>query len=194
MSDTTDTTATDDPSTPSEVDAEQMRLSPGRRWLMLGLGAFIVAAGVAFATLDGGSDSTGIDGHLDIAFTLPDGQQAVLADFAGEAMVVNFFAAWCGPCRAEMPDFEEVHQQLGDQVRFVGLSTDARQRDAVEIVNDTGITYLWGRDVDADISEAYGVSSLPTTVFVAADGEIVETHLGILTAEALTDRVAELLE
>ncbi|MEM9034239.1 MAG: TlpA disulfide reductase family protein [Actinomycetota bacterium] len=189
----TDTNDASDIGQPSEVDAGDMRLSAGRRWLMLGLGTFIVLAGVLFVALGGESDGSTGGGHLDIAFTLPDGDEIVLADFEGEAMVVNFFASWCGPCRAEMPDFEEVHQSIGDQVRFIGLSTDARQSDAEEIVADTGITYLWGRDANADIFAAYEGAVMPTTVFVTAEGEIVDVHGGILTAEALTERALELL-
>ncbi len=178
----------------SEVDADDMDRGRGRRMIMAGLGAFIVAAAVAFVFVGAGSDATGGEGHLDIAFEVVDGEAVALSEFAGEPLVVNFFASWCGPCRAEMPDFEEVHQQLGDEVRFIGLAVNDRTADAVEIVEDTGITYQWGIDTETAIFEAYDGAVMPTTVFVRGDGTIVEVHAGILTAEALAERTEALLQ
>ena len=177
----------------SEVEADDGDQSRGRRIVMAGLGAFIVVAAVAFVFVGAGSDATGGEGHLDIAFEVVDGEPVNLSDFSGEALVVNFFASWCGPCRAEMPDFEEVHQQLGDEVRFVGLAVNDRTSDAIEIVEDTGITYDWGIDTDAAIFEAYEGAVMPTTVFVASDGTIVDVHAGILTADDLAERAEALI-
>ena len=177
----------------SEVEADDGDHGRGRRIVMAGLGAFIVVAAVAFVFVGAGSDATGGEGHLDIAFEVVDGEPVNLSDFSGEALVVNFFASWCGPCRAEMPDFEEVHQQLGDEVRFVGLAVNDRTSDAIEIVEDTGITYEWGIDTDAAIFEAYEGAVMPTTVFVAADGTIVDVHAGILTADDLAERAEALI-
>ena len=178
----------------SEVDAADMVPGRGRRLVMIGLGAFIVVAAVAFVFIGAGSDATGGEGHLDIAFEVVDGEPARLSDYAGDALVVNFFASWCGPCRAEMPDFEEVHQQLGDDVRFIGLAFNDRPGDAVEIVRETGITYEWGIDTAGEIFEAYDGAVMPTTVFVRADGTIVEVHAGILTAGDLAERAEALIQ
>ncbi|MEO1062654.1 MAG: TlpA disulfide reductase family protein [Actinomycetota bacterium] len=178
----------------SELDPSDMGPGRARRLVMAGLGAFIVVAAVAFVFVGAGSDASGGEGHLDISFDVLDGEPVALSDFEGQPLVVNFFASWCGPCRAEMPDFEEVHQQLGDDVRFIGLAVnDLSIQDTIEIVEDTGITYQWGTDVDAAIFEAYEGFSLPTTVFVEADGTITEVHTGILTASDLTERTEALI-
>ncbi|MEM9713712.1 MAG: TlpA disulfide reductase family protein [Actinomycetota bacterium] len=190
----TDDFETADTPRPSEIDPTDPTPGRGRQLLMAGLGAFIVVAAVAFVVVGAGSDATGGEGHLDIAYEVVDGQPVALSDFAGEPLVVNFFASWCGPCRAEMPDFEDVHQQLGDEVRFIGLAVNDRTNDAIEIVEDTGITYEWGIDTDTAIFEAYEAAVMPTTVFVAADGTIVEVHAGILTAEDLAERTEALIK
>ncbi len=185
MPDRSDPPRADDGDSPRPGDV-------GRRWVMAGLAAFIVVAGVV-VVLTGGGGSAGGDGHLDVAFVAPDGAEVELSSFAGTPMVVNFFASWCAPCRAEMPDFEAVHQALGDQVRFVGLAFNDPVEEAASIIDETGVTYTWGVDTDGDIFDAYDAGVMPTTVLVAADGTIVDVHGGILTEAELTSRAQELI-
>lgn len=122
------------------------------------------------------------------------GAPVTLADLEGRPMVVNFFASWCGPCAREMPDFEEVHQQRGDEVRFVGVNIQDTPAAALELVQRTGVTYDVVRDTSAGLFRAFGGVSMPTTVFVTADGEITEVRGGALTVGALRERIDRLLE
>ncbi len=128
---------------------------------------------------------------LQVPFRTQDGGDSTLAQVIDGPTVVNLFASWCPPCVGEMPAFEDVHQALGDQVRFFGLAVNDRPEDAKNIVEQTGITYDWGRDVNGDVANTAGVLNMPTTLFIDADGTIVERHTGALDAGELRKLIEE---
>ena len=115
-----------------------------------------------------------------------EGEPASLRQFQGRPVVVNFFASWCTPCRLEMPDFERVHQQLGDEVHFVGLNLQEDADRARAVIDDTGITYAVGLDRAGAVYRGYNGITMPMTVFLDAKGAAVKTHGGALTAADLT--------
>lgn len=153
------------------------------------------AGGTIELTPDEGDDRP----PLEIPVTVDDTGEELALDtlLDGRPMVVNFFASWCPPCVSEMPDFEEVHQDLGDRVRFVGLSVDDSRDDEAgsspdaEIVERTGVTYEWYQDRRGDVINATGAVQMPTTMFIDADGRIVELHSGALDAGELRDMLDE---
>ncbi len=122
-----------------------------------------------------------------------DGELVNLAELTGTPMVVNFFAKSCPPCVAEMPMFESVSQDLGPKIRFVGVSEDINQTAAEDIIGATGITYisLWDRDGSA--LSTFEAFALPATIFVAADGRIIESHTGVLNEDQLRSKIDELV-
>jgi cytochrome c biogenesis protein CcmG, thiol:disulfide interchange protein DsbE len=115
------------------------------------------------------------------------GEPVSLADYSGTPLVVNFWASWCPPCIAEMPDLEAVHQLVDGRVTFVGINTQDTQERAGELVEQTGVTYDLVRDPDAELFQAFGVFAMPTTFYVDASGSIVARHSGLLTRDALLD-------
>ena len=118
----------------------------------------------------------------------------MLGDFTGDKPVVlNFFASWCTPCLREMPAFEAVHQELGDQVNFVGLANTDTPDKALEMVSDTGVTYPTFDDPDASAVTFFGGTSMPTTVFIDADGEVVSVESQTFDEASLKGRISELL-
>ena len=124
-------------------------------------------------------------------YTTFDGEEASVADYAGTPMVVNFFASWCVPCVLVMPAFEQVHQDLGDQVAFVGVNVQDSETEGQAIVDDTGITYDVGRDPDGSLLASFGGVAMPTTVLVDADGTIVRVLSGATSAEELRAAIDE---
>ena len=124
---------------------------------------------------------------LDIPVTWPDDTEVALAEVLDGPTVVNFFASWCPPCIAEMPDFEAVSQQAADEVEFIGVAIQDRTEDATRIVEDTGVSYRWARDPKGDVANAAEVTQMPSTMFVDADGEVVSVHSGALDAAQLRD-------
>jgi cytochrome c biogenesis protein CcmG/thiol:disulfide interchange protein DsbE len=155
-------------------------------------------------SFDGTDDESGVDDLIggeatgdeapDTTFALLDGGSMALSDLRGTPVVLNFFAEWCPPCVQEMPDFEAVHQELGDEVAFVGIDV----RDAVdkgkEIVEETGVTYTIGRDPSGEIFQSFDAVNMPTTVLLDEDGVVVASHPGALTADELRDLIADKLQ
>lgn len=144
--------------------------------------------------LDGlGRTPTGERGEIsvDIAYSTLDGAETNLADFGGTPIVLNFFAAWCPSCIAEMPGFEEIHQQRGDDVAFVGMSEDLVADDALELVARTGITYRTGWDPTGRVLNNFRAYVMPTTVFITADGEVAHTFSGALDPDELDELIVE---
>jgi cytochrome c biogenesis protein CcmG, thiol:disulfide interchange protein DsbE len=123
---------------------------------------------------------------IDVPFEYVDGTVGNLSDFAGTPVVVNFWASWCPACVAEMPDFEEVHAALGDEVVFLGLNMQETDPAAAErLVAATGVSYQLGVDPDGSIFNRFGGIAMPTTVFIGADGAVVTTHSGVIFADDL---------
>lgn len=117
-----------------------------------------------------------------------------LADYRGQPMVVNVFSTSCAPCIKEMPALEEVHQELGDRVAFVGLALNDSERQAQDLVDRTGVTYDILRDPAGKLWQELGGHVMPTTFLVSADGQVVGVHPGAATAETFRDRIrSELL-
>jgi len=109
----------------------------------------------------------------------------------GRPLVLNLFASWCVPCITEMPDFEQVHQELAGRVDFAGLAIRNPPAKALGIVEQTGVTYPTFAD-DGDVAaEMFDVTSMPTTVFISADGEILDVHARSLDDALLRDEIEE---
>jgi thiol-disulfide isomerase/thioredoxin len=114
-----------------------------------------------------------------------------LADYLGRPMVLNFFGSWCVPCRKETPDLQQVHEELGDTVRFVGLAVNDSARDAKAFVVQYGAAYDIGRDPNGKLFSELGGVNMPSTFFVSADGKIVAAHAGPLNAKTLRDLITK---
>lgn len=114
-----------------------------------------------------------------------------LADSRGKPTVVNFFASWCTPCRKEMPALQQVSDRLSGKVAFMGVDHQDNRDSAAELLKDTGVKYPTGYDPDGKVAKAYGLFGMPTTLFVSADGRVLETHTGELSRSALEDAISK---
>lgn len=108
-----------------------------------------------------------------------------LSDFAGKPMVVNFFSTTCPPCVKEMPGFEQLHQQLGTRVTFVGIDVTDTKAAGRGLVNRTGVTYKTGFDPEGNLLRDLDGQGLPTTVVIDARGQVVDARTGALKPDAL---------
>ena len=116
----------------------------------------------------------------------------------GKPVVLNFWAGLCPPCRAEMPEFQEVYDQFSDRILllgidlgpFTGLGSSDQGRALLE---DLGVTYPAGTTEDASVVSRFQVLGMPTTLFVTPDGGVTHKWTGLLTREKLTELTEELL-
>lgn len=149
-----------------------------------------------------GGETTG--GHIpapqkgflapDIPLTTLDGQSARLNDLRGNAVILNFWASWCPPCRAEMPALQQVHNQFQGK-GLVVLAMHATSQDtidaAVRFLSNNNLSLPVSYDFDGIAIEKYKVRALPTTFFIDAEGIIQDISVGgpmseaFLTAQAL---------
>ncbi|MEM6792715.1 MAG: TlpA disulfide reductase family protein [Acidobacteriota bacterium] len=114
------------------------------------------------------------------AFTLKtlEGQPVSLADFKGRTVVLNFWATWCPPCRVELPSFIRFARKNPD-VAVLGLSVQSPPEDLRAAIEEKAIPYPV-LIVDGAVAEAYGVTSLPTTVVIDSEGRVRSAHAGML--------------
>lgn len=183
-------TETPDPSADGETATAEQR----RRRAIFGLVSgflliLVIIAGVQWAT---DSEDPAPQTLPDATLVTLEGEEFLLTSTTGEPTVVNFFASWCAPCRAELPEFQEVSQAVAGEVTFVGINT--RETDvegARELIEATGVTYTVALGDDGTIYQAVGGLAMPTTAFVDAEGTIVEVHSGILNATALENKLEE---
>ena len=112
-------------------------------------------------------------------------------------MVLNFWASTCGPCQSEMPGFQAAYEQHGDEVRFVMVDIPGFNGETVEraqrFLEESGYTFPAFYDAKGEASRAYGLTSIPRTYFIDAQGDIVATGAGALSEQALQQGLAKIL-
>jgi thiol-disulfide isomerase/thioredoxin len=107
-------------------------------------------------------------------------------------MVVNLWAQWCGPCREELPYYQELHERAGDRVRVLGVDyQDTRPDWALDLLDQTGVTYPSVADPAGELRVPFRVRGLPGVVLVDAEGEVV--HVEFLVIESY-DQLAALVD
>ncbi len=139
--------------------------------------------------LDEGDPSIGKSAP-DFAFVLESGEGASLGTL-GKPAVINFWATWCGPCRAEMPELVKLHQEHPELV-VLTVNVQEDQETVTRFADAFAMTMPVPLDEEGTVQRAYGVLGLPTTVFVNADGTIAARVDGILTPKLLDEQVAKL--
>ena len=129
-------------------------------------------------------------------FALQDlqGKQVKLSDFRGKAVLLNFWATWCGPCKVEMPWFVELQKQYGPQgLEIVGVALDDSGKDTIQkFAKDMGVNYTILQGQDA-VGDAYGAIGLPTTFFIDRSGKIIDSASGLVSRSEIEDNVKKSL-
>ena len=125
----------------------------------------------------------------DFTVTDRDGNAVKLSDFFGKPIVLNFWASWCGPCKYEMPDFEEAYKELGEDVVFLMVNlTDGYSEtvgSAKAFLEEAGYTFPVYFDTLSEGAMTYQVYSIPCTYFLDRNGALVTRNVGMITGEAL---------
>lgn len=111
-------------------------------------------------------------------------------------LVINLWAQWCGPCRAELPYYQRLHAQAGDDVDVIGVDyQDTRPDAALELAAETGVTYPLLADPGAALRTPFKVRGLPAVVFVDRNGTVTHIeYVAIRSYDQLSDLVEEHLD
>lgn len=131
----------------------------------------------------------------DLSFPLLDaeGGMASFGDYRGHPLVVNVWASTCAPCLDEMPALQQVSEEHGHHLQFVGLALRDDADDARAMVEQTGVEYDIGMDPDGEITAEIGAVGLPATLFVDARGRVVDAKTGKMSLDEIRTRVEALL-
>ncbi len=131
----------------------------------------------------------------DFSLEALDGKSMRLSDFRGKAVLLNFWATWCGPCKIEMPWFVDLQQKYGAQgLQIVGVAMDdASKEDIGKFAKDMGVNYpiLIGKEAVGD--QYGGIPALPESFLIARDGKIVEKIIGLRGKAEIEDAIKEAL-
>lgn len=129
----------------------------------------------------------------DFTLTTLDGDTVRLSDLQGKPVLINFWASWCGPCRAEMPHIQAAYEgHADDGLVVLGVDQSESPPAVARFVEEFGLTFPVPMDSDGKVSAAYQARALPTSFFVDADGVIRETFTGPMSAgliESLLERI-----
>jgi thiol-disulfide isomerase/thioredoxin len=138
----------------------------------------------------------GLAGEAAPVFALHDdrGHAASLTDYRGKIVVMNLWASWCPPCRAEMPDLQRLAAQYGNHgVVVVGVNQGESASRASDFAKSLGITFPIWIDDSQQYGRVYAALGLPTTVVIGRDGNVVKGFDGALTLGQMRDAVGPLV-
>ncbi len=178
-------------------------------FLIVGFVAGVVVGTIAGAHVAGKQNQVGVNASAqlspahnegkiapDFQLSSLDGKQVKLSSYRGKAVLLNFWATWCGPCKIEMPWFAELQKRYRDQgLEVVGISADNEDKNAVsQFARQMSVNYtiLLGTD---PVSDAYGgVQGLPTTFYIDREGKIVKQVMGLISEDEIEANVRASLQ
>lgn len=134
-------------------------------------------------------------GALAYDFALNDvaGNRVQLSNFAGQPVIINFWATWCGPCRIEMPELEAVYQAYQDEgLAILALDQQESAEDVAIFFDELGLSFTAVLDEEGTVADLYGVANvLPTTYFINGEGEVTAIHRGPMVQSQIEGYLAE---
>lgn len=132
----------------------------------------------------------------DFTFQDANGKEVNLSSFQGKPVVLNMWVSWCSHCKEEMPYFEAAYKEYGDQVQFIMLDIVKSEKagdDGKTFAKSSGYTFPIYYETAGKATGLYGVRGFPATVFIDANGKIIEKNLGSITEDKLTKNIKSLL-
>lgn len=136
-------------------------------------------------------------GRLAPDFTLSDldGNWFRLSDLRGKVVFVNFWATWCPPCRAEMPEMEAVYQEYKDKnVVVVGVDISESEDEVRQFVGEGGYNWTFVIDTTGVVMESYDITAIPTSIFIDREGVIRAVNIGAMNKRGMEAKLAEAMK
>lgn len=125
-------------------------------------------------------------------FNLPDlnGRAVRLSDYAGQPVLINFWASWCPPCRAEMPDLEALYtEHQAEGLVILAVNSGESQSIAAAYAEEYGLSFPVLLDENAALSDQWMINNLPATILVGRDGLVKVIHVGLLRSEQIESAI-----
>ncbi len=130
----------------------------------------------------------------DFTLSTLDGGQVRLSDYSGRVVLINFWATWCGPCREEMPLFEQAQAEHAGGLAVLAVNVRERPGVVRPFVERLALSYAIGLDEKGRVAERYRVRSFPTTYFIGRDGTVEGRRIGSYSRQILFGRLGQLLD
>ncbi|MBW7652049.1 redoxin domain-containing protein [Anoxybacillus sp. ST4] len=127
----------------------------------------------------------------DFSLETIDGKTVQLSQFHGKIVIVNFWATWCPPCRAEMPDMQTFYEKYHNQVEIVAVNVmvrDSREKVS-QFIKDYRLTFPVVLDVDGHVMKQYEIQPIPTSFIIDRQGMIREKQIGPMSYEQMVQYV-----
>ena len=149
-------------------------------------------------TINGQEATVGVNvGELAPDFTLVDleGNQVSLSDFRGETVFINFWATWCPPCRAEMPEMEAIYQEYKDQdVAVIGVDIRETKEEVLQYIQEGGYSWTFVLDTTGEVTTNYQITGIPSSFFIDREGIIRAMNIGAITKRAMEANLAKAMQ
>jgi thiol-disulfide isomerase/thioredoxin len=168
-----------------------------RTWFAIVLALFALTAPVSVSAAGAGvCDPKPKAAKLNFSFKDVNGNKVALSDFKGKVIILDFWATWCVPCKAEIPGFIGLQTKYGAKgLQILGLSVDDPVSKLKPYVAEMKMNYpvLQGLDHD-DVLDAFApIASIPTSVVIGRDGTICTKHTGIVPMDVFENEIKSLL-
>lgn len=170
--------------------------------ILLSAGVVLIIVGLvalAFSNDRGRAEAASNSTRWETAptFVLPtlQGERLALADYQGQYVLVNFWATWCPPCRAELPDLVSYYEAHADQ-GFMLIGVNERESPSLinSFLDSSALDFPVVMDSDGRVMQQYGVSAMPSSFLVNPQGQIVQMWSGMISRATLEGTITPLLE
>jgi len=131
----------------------------------------------------------------DFTVQLVDGEPIILSELRGNVVLLNFWGTWCGPCRREMPEFQQAYDEFNDDgFEILAVSFDDTFEAIASFRDEFGLTFPLALDDTGEINDAYGIQTRPSSFLLDKDGTILARHFGMMTEAQIQEMLVEALE
>lgn len=122
----------------------------------------------------------------DFSITLSSGETKKLSDYKGKAVLLHFWATWCPPCRAELPEMNALSERLqaqGEEAKlaFLAVCVSDTEKSRSDFMKKNSYTFPGGLDPKGEIASLYGIQGIPASILISADGTVLDIHVGRMT-------------